>query len=123
MLTVTDMPRAVAFYRGVLGPVVRSESETWSEIKLGDATVALHLSDRAEPKYTGLGVEVADLTAAYHAVLRLGGQVITGPLTDPAGLLSYEVADSEGNTLTIAGPATAPTDPAAAPESADEPAP
>jgi predicted enzyme related to lactoylglutathione lyase len=102
-LSVIDMARAVAFYRGVLGPVVRVESPTWSELKLGDATVALHTTPVPAPRYTGLGVEVLDLHAAYHAVTALGGKVLSGPSPDPLGNLSYEVADTEGNTFTIAG--------------------
>jgi predicted enzyme related to lactoylglutathione lyase len=102
-LSVIDMARAVAFYRGVLGPVVRVESPTWSELKLGEATVALHTTPVPAPRYTGLGVEVVDLHAAYHAVTALGGKVLSGPSPDPLGNLSYEVADTEGNTFTIAG--------------------
>ena len=102
-LSVIDMARAVAFYRGVLGPVVRVESPTWSELKLGDATVALHTTPVPAPRYTGLGVEVVDLHAAYHAVTALGGRVLSGPSPDPIGNLSYEVSDTEGNTFTIAG--------------------
>src|SRR5689334_3382928 len=102
-LSVSDMARAVAFYRGVLGPVVRVESDSWSELKLGDATVALHTTPVPAPRYTGLGVEVLDLHAAYHAITALGGKVLSGPSPDPLGNLSYEVADTEGNTFTIAG--------------------
>ena len=102
-LSVVDMARAVAFYQGVLGPVVRVESPTWSELKLGEATVALHTTPVPSPRYTGLGVEVVDLHAAYHAVTALGGKVLSGPSPDPTGNLSYEVADTEGNTFTIAG--------------------
>lgn len=109
-LSVTDMARAVAFYRGVLGPVVRFESPTWSELKLGDATVALHTTPVPAPRSSGLGVEVVDLYAAYHAVTALGGTVLSGPSPDLLGNLSYEVADTEGNTFTIAGgaPGTEP---------------
>jgi predicted enzyme related to lactoylglutathione lyase len=115
-LSVIDMARAVAFYRGVLGPVVRVESPTWSELKLGDATVALHTTPVPTPRYTGLGVEVVDLHAAYHAVTALGGKVLSGPSPDPVGNLSYEVADTEGNTFTIAGSAPgAGADPSAPP--------
>lgn len=109
-LSVTDMARAVAFYRGVLGPVVRVESPTWSELKLGEATVALHTTPVPAPRYSGLGVEVVDLHAAYHAVVALGGRILSGPSPDPLGNASYEVADTEGNTFTIAG-ATPGTEP------------
>ncbi len=115
-LSVIDMARAVAFYRGVLGPVVRVESPTWSELKLGDATVALHTTPVPAPRYTGLGVEVVDLHAAYHAVTALGGKVLSGPSPDPTGNVSYEVADTEGNTFTIAGSTPGPdADPSAPP--------
>ena len=82
-LSVVDMARAVAFYQGVLGPVVRVESPTWSELKLGEATVALHTTPVPSPRYTGLGVEVVDLHAAYHAITALGGKVLSGPSPDP----------------------------------------
>jgi predicted enzyme related to lactoylglutathione lyase len=103
-LTVGDMARALTFYREVLGPVVRFESDEWSELKFGDATVALHASADAAPRATALGVEVEDLTAAYHAVLRTGGQVLNGPHPEINGFYSYEVADTEGNTITLSGP-------------------
>jgi predicted enzyme related to lactoylglutathione lyase len=104
MLSVTDMARAVTFYREVLGPVIRHESETWSELKLGEATVALHATEQPNPKHTGLAAEVTDLYTAYHSVLTFGGQVLTGPTADALGQLSYEVADTEGNVFTLAGP-------------------
>jgi len=103
MLTVGDMSRAVSFYKEVLGPVIRTESDTWSELKLGDATVALHASETPTPRRTGLGVEVLDLRQAYDAILRMGGNVLVGPIDDVPGQLSYEVADTEGNTFTIIG--------------------
>jgi predicted enzyme related to lactoylglutathione lyase len=121
MITVTDMTRAVTFYREVLGPVIRHESDTWSELKLGDATVALHASDHPSPKHTGLAAEVSDLYTAYHAVLTFGGQVLTGPASDPSGQLSYEVADTEGNTFTLAGPEPSAATGAAAPAATDPP--
>lgn len=115
MLTVRDMARAVAFYREVLGPVVRTESEEWAELKLGDATVALHASDSPSPRHTGLGLDVPDLRFAYDAILRMGGQVIAGPNDNLAGQLSYDVADTEGNTFIITGTvATTTPDSAAA---------
>jgi len=103
MLDVADMTRAVDFYRKVLGPVViRHESESWSELKVGETTVALHASTTPTPKVTALAIEVEDLRACYDAVLRHGGQVLVGPITEPNGHLSYEVADTEGNTFTLA---------------------
>ncbi|MCC5952957.1 MAG: VOC family protein [Acidimicrobiia bacterium] len=99
MLNVADMARAVAFYREVLGPVIRYESEQWSELKLGDATVALHAGS-GKPRETGLAVEVAELDVACEAVTRMGGTVLVAP-QHGAGTRSAEVADTEGNSFTL----------------------
>jgi len=99
MLNVLDMSRAVAFYREVLGPVIRYESEQWSEIKLGDATVALHAGAGA-PRETGLAVEVGDLDLVCAAVVRMGGRIVIAAAV-AAGERSAEVADTEGNTFTV----------------------
>lgn len=99
MLNVEDMGRAVAFYKEVLGPVIRYESETWTEIKIGDATVALHAGGGA-PKPSGLTVEVLDLDEACEAIARMGGALVEGPKAE--GTMRFaEVADSEGNGFTV----------------------
>jgi len=42
---VSDMSRAVSFYRDVLGLPLRFESPGWTEFATDGATLALHLSD------------------------------------------------------------------------------
>lgn len=101
MLNVEQMDRAVSFYREVLGPVIRYESETWTEIKIGDATVALHAGG-GPPKPTGLTVEVFDLDEACDAVLRMGGEVVDGPRSQGTVRVA-EVSDTEGNGFTVVG--------------------
>jgi len=98
-LNVEDMPRAVHFYREVLGPVIRYESEQWSDLKLGDATVALHASP-GQPRDTGLTVEVDELDAACSAVGLHGGRLLAGP-EQRGPIRAADVADTEGNTFTI----------------------
>jgi lactoylglutathione lyase len=41
---VSDMSRAVSFYRDTLGLTLRFETSHWSELETGAATLALHLS-------------------------------------------------------------------------------
>jgi lactoylglutathione lyase len=41
---VSDMSRAVSFYRDVLGLSLRFETSHWSEFATGGATLALHLT-------------------------------------------------------------------------------
>jgi lactoylglutathione lyase len=43
---VSDMQRAVAFYRDVLGLPLRFESPVWTEFATDGATLALHASER-----------------------------------------------------------------------------
>lgn len=45
---VTDMKRAVAFYRDGLGLPLKLETPGWTECATGEATLALHASDKTE---------------------------------------------------------------------------
>ena len=47
ILFVSDMQRAVAFYRDVLGLPLRFESPHWTEFATEGASLALHLADQA----------------------------------------------------------------------------
>ena len=51
MLFVSDMKRAVSFYRDVLGLPLRVESPGWTELATAGATLALHVGDgpQSEP--------------------------------------------------------------------------
>ena len=46
---VSDMKRAVSFYRDVLGLPLKFQSPGWTEFATGGATLALHLSEGANP--------------------------------------------------------------------------
>lgn len=45
---VSDMKRAVAFYRDVIGLALRFESPGWTEFATEGATLALHLSEASK---------------------------------------------------------------------------
>ena len=53
ILWVSDMGRAIAFYRDSMGLTLRSESPSWSELTCGDATLALHISHNGGIGATG----------------------------------------------------------------------
>jgi lactoylglutathione lyase len=72
---VSDMSRAVSFYRDVLGLTLRFETPDWTEFETGAATLALHLSQtRADDRVPGEthagrarpGLNVSDLNE-FHA--------------------------------------------------------
>ena len=47
---VSDMKRAVSFYRDVIGLPLRFESPGWTEFATDGATLALHASEGSDPK-------------------------------------------------------------------------
>ena len=46
---VSDMKRAVSFYRDVLGLLLKFESPYWTEFATDGATLALHASETSSP--------------------------------------------------------------------------
>ena len=85
LLDVTDMERAVAFYAKTFGMQVAVQTPEWSELRFGDATVALHGGrEPGSMVRTGLSFTVSDLDEAVDLVTRNGGRVLNRPFS-PAG--------------------------------------
>lgn len=91
MIPITDMPRAIAFYRDALGfPLLAcAEDDTWAE--LGDATnrIALH-PNATTGADVGLGLLVSDTDQLERAITQHDGRIAerNGPVitaTDPDG--------------------------------------
>jgi lactoylglutathione lyase len=103
MVVVADMDRAVRFYTDAFGASVVFSSAEWSEVTVAGAAVALHPGGDGTQTATGLGFEVDDLDAALRQMRRAGGRV-TSPARDRATerIRLAEVADTEGNLLTVA---------------------
>ncbi len=101
---VTDMDRAVAFYRDTLGLVLKFASPHWSEFDTGETTLALHpASEKNPPGAVELGFEVPDL-AKFHQELSAKGVTFSMPPTkqDFGGMLAQFV-DSEGGHVSVSG--------------------
>ena len=49
IVLVSDMKRAVSFYRDVIGLPLRFESPGWTEFATDGATLALHASEKSNP--------------------------------------------------------------------------
>ena len=76
---VTDMDKALPFYRDVLGLKVEFESTGWSTLRCGGCIVALHILSpgmiEGAVAHAGLNLHVDDLDAAVKEVAAGGGEV------------------------------------------------
>jgi predicted enzyme related to lactoylglutathione lyase len=96
--TVKDMPRARAFYEGLLGMKPSMESDYWVEYDLPDgATFALaHDPQGGWKEGHGLMLGVEDRDRAAQRAKQLGG-TITDRKFEGASCGAYECIDPEGN--------------------------
>jgi lactoylglutathione lyase len=102
MLYAQDMERAVGFYRGVIGLDCALQTEHWSELKHGDAVVALHGGGSGERAKTGLSFQVSDIDSACAEIAAQGGEVVLAPQSRPGEPIKLaECADTEGNVFMV----------------------
>lgn len=102
MLMAQDMPRAVAFYRDVMGFEESFSSAHWSELSSGSAILALHGGGDGARQRTGLSLQYADVASAYSAAIAAGATQIAAPCRregEPV-ILGY-LADPEGNEIML----------------------
>lgn len=105
---VTDMPRARAFYEGLLGlktaTVFDHDGKQWIEYDIGAGTLGISnmSADKWKPSSDGpaVALEVDDVAAAA-AVLRAGGVRFFIEPMDTGVCEMAIVADPDGNSLII----------------------
>ncbi len=104
---VTDMPRARAFYEGVLGlkpTCTFGEGEKlWIEYDLAGGTLGItNMAPNWKPSVDGpsVALEVADFDAAIAALRAAGTRFHLEPVPSPVCHLAV-VADPDGNSLCI----------------------
>ncbi|MFY9235228.1 MAG: VOC family protein [Fimbriimonadaceae bacterium] len=101
---VSDMNRAIAFYRDVLGLRSKFASPYWSEFDAGNGvTIALHHQlDPSKPLVGGggwvLGVQTDDIRALRAKVESGGGSVVGEYHDTPSGVV-LTMADLDGNQI------------------------
>ena len=99
---VSDMDRAVRFYTEAFGLTPRYQSPFWTEIAVGDASIALHPGEPSGERAGVLGLYVDDIQAACAAVQKAGGTMLSGPTATDHGHTLADVADTEGNPINLA---------------------
>ena len=102
MLWVDDMDRAVGFYRDVVGLNIHTHSPDWSELTLGDSTVALHQGTNDSFRMTGLSFEVDHIDEACREIETVGGSIVHPPRDGKVpGLRLADVTDPDGNRIQL----------------------
>ncbi|MEL6218824.1 MAG: VOC family protein [Pseudomonadota bacterium] len=113
-LSVTDLDRAIGFWRAVMGFAVTVDSEAmpgmrWVMLKAGDAETELHLDpvDALPPRdKPALPLTVADLDATVETLRSRGAAVVMEPKPaewDPSTRYAL-IRDSEGNVIYLGQP-------------------
>jgi predicted enzyme related to lactoylglutathione lyase len=103
-IEVGDMDRASAFYVAAFDAEVTFASPRWSSLRIAGVRLGLFHHPALETKKIGLHFAVDDLEAACAAIASAGGTVLHAAVEVAPGVVTADVADTEGNgfTLTVA---------------------
>jgi lactoylglutathione lyase len=116
MVNVSEMGRAVAFYRDTLGLQLKFESPGWSEFETGATTLALHGATRAAGSQSqaqggptagtcSLGFSVPDLDITYAELSARGARFVLPPTDQPnEGIRLAVCLDPDGLPISFAEP-------------------
>lgn len=102
---VSDLPRAIEFYRDRLGLELEFSSDEHGYASFAAGGVRLGLavpgSDQRElvGRHTGVGMQVADLAAEHSRLLSLGVEFTMQPTKQPWGGFMALISDPDGNEL------------------------
>ncbi len=105
---VTDMPRARAFYEGLLGlktaTIFDHEGKQWIEYDIGGGTLGISNMSSGQwnpsPDGPSLALEVADFAAAVGDLKAAGVKFNLGPMDTGVCEMAI-IADPDGNALII----------------------
>ena len=102
MLMVQDMNRAVTFYRDTMGFTEAFSSPHWSELRFGDAILALHGGGDRSRTRTGLSLQYEDVSKAFDAALAGGATQVQAPEhREGEPILLATIVDCEGNEIML----------------------
>jgi lactoylglutathione lyase len=99
---VSDMQRAVSFYRDVVGLPLKFESPGWTEFATDGATLALHVrtGDEAAGRCRP-GMNVADLDAFHTRMIERNVRCVQPP-TETFGTRIAQYVDLDGLEFSVA---------------------
>lgn len=102
MLMAADMDRAVAFYRDTMGFEEGFVSPDWSELRFGDAILALHGGGDGSSNPTGLSLQYEDVNLAHASAIGAGAVSLQSPeWREGEPILLATIADPDGNVIML----------------------
>lgn len=99
---VTNMERSLTFYKA-LGCVSKNEGGYWSELRMGETALALHLTDKLpnDGLWVGLAMTAHKPLEEIISTLKAAGLVITNEIADEAFGRSLIIRDPDGLGIQI----------------------
>jgi predicted enzyme related to lactoylglutathione lyase len=101
---VSDMDRAVNFYRDVVGLPLQFQSPGWCEFSTGETVFGLHLaSEQNPPGKIELGFSVTNIEQFHTEMTSKGVQFPMDPQKQDFGGMLAQFVDSEGAHVSVSG--------------------
>ncbi len=107
-----DWPRAVAFYRDILGMELVYENDAigWAQFKVGDSHIGIERCDPADDetkemvgRFVGVSLEVDNINQSYAHLLAKGVEFTGKPERQVWGGTLAHLIDPDGNIVTLLG--------------------
>jgi catechol 2,3-dioxygenase-like lactoylglutathione lyase family enzyme len=103
VLEVSDVARAIAFYRDVFGLI---PSWMWEDriggVHTDQSSIEIYVSRAEQPLPSRLAVFVDDADAAHEQYRTAGAEIVGELKTQPWGLRGFTVRDPDGNLIDVA---------------------
>jgi len=96
---VSDMKKAVSFYRDVMGLPLKFETPGWSEFATEGATLALHTGEGAG--WCRPGLSVPNLDDFHKRMIERNVQCSTQPPTETFGVRIAQYKDPDGLAISV----------------------
>ena len=110
VLEVSDVSRAIAYYRDVFG---LTPSWMWEDriggVHTDDSSIEIYVSRAEQPSRSRLAVFVDDADAAHERYRTAGAEIVDELKTQPWGLRGFTVRDPDGNLVDVAQQVHSPT--------------
>ena len=102
LFRVSDLPKAIEFYRDFLGLPLEfyKEEWKWAEFNAGNVTLTLTLASGGPPPSGTIALAVADLAGAFREVAAKGIQV-KRPLHELSTCWHLEILDPDGHVIIL----------------------